>query len=310
MCVFVLKKSRFLTEKSQKKKCAWPVLSLLSVLLCSHLMLSVFVFYTTALIVVCAYVVGGTLNHSLQLAAHELSHTLCFGVVWMDKCLGIVANFPTGVPSAITFIKYHMEHHQWQGTDFIDTDVPCDFETKLFKGPFMKFIWCILQPFFYSLRPVIMNPKKPALWEFANTVACLAFDYLIYSNFGAKALAYLVIGTFLGLGFHPLAGHFIAEHYEFTRDQETYSYYGYLNWLMFNVGYHNEHHDFPKIAWSNLRKVREVAPEYYNNLVSYDSYFPIFYEYIFNPKIGPWSRVKRAYVSKADQKKANKAKAQ
>jgi sphingolipid delta-4 desaturase len=250
-----------------------------------------------------AYVVGGTVNHSLQLAAHELSHSLCFGVPALDKTLAIVSNLATGVPSGITFIKYHMEHHLWQGTDFIDTDVPCDFEVRVFTNAPMKLLWCFLQPFFYSLRPVILNPKKPGVWEAFNYVAVFAFDYWVYNTLGGKALAYLIIGTFLGLGFHPLAGHFIAEHYEFTRGTETYSYYGLLNWFMFNVGYHNEHHDFPKIAWSNLRKVREVAPEFYNDLPQYDSYYPVFYDYIMNPKMGPWSRVKRK--AGAGKKKKN-----
>ena len=250
------------------------------------------------LIVFVAYVFGGTVNHSLQLAAHELSHNLCFGYSPLDKSLGIVCNLATGLPSAITFIKYHMEHHQYQGTDKIDTDVPSDFETRVFQGAFMKFLWCVLQPVFYSLRPVFMNPKKFGTWELANYIVVLSFDYAVVHYMGYKALAYFVIGTLLGLGFHPMAGHFIAEHYEFTLGQETYSYYGYLNWLMFNVGYHNEHHDFPKIAWSKLSAVREIAPEYYD-MPSYNSYFPVFYRYIFDLKVGPWTRVKRKDTRKS-----------
>jgi len=80
----------------------------------------------------------------------------------------------------------------------------------------------------------------------------ISFFYLVL---GVKSIVYLVVGSLLGMGIHPVAGHFIAGHYMFSKGFETYSYYGPLNWIAFNVGYHNEHHDFPAVPGSRLPQV-------------------------------------------------------
>ncbi|KAM1033039.1 hypothetical protein ACFX2C_036631 [Malus domestica] len=111
--------------------------------------------------------------------------------------------------------------------------------------------------------------------------------------YGWKSFAYLILSTFVGGGMHPMAGHFISEHYVFNPDQETYSYYGPLNLLAWHVGYHNEHHDFPRIPGSKLHKVKDIAPEYYGGLVSYKSWSQVIYMYIADRTVGPFSRTKR-----------------
>ena len=58
----------------------------------------------------------------------------------------------------------------------------------------------------------------------------------------------------------------------FREGQETYSYYGPLNKLSFNMGYHNEHHDFPQVPWSRLPAVRAAAPEFYDHLYHHRSW--------------------------------------
>ena len=48
----------------------------------------------------------------------------------------------------------------------------------------------------------------------------------------------------------------MQEHFALAPDQETYSYYGPLNKVSFNVGYHNEHHNLVTVPWSRLPLIR------------------------------------------------------
>lgn len=95
-------------------------------------------------------------------------------------------------------------------------------------------------PFLYCLRPIFVLPKSIHLLEIVNWCTTLTFDGLMYYYFGGKTLIYFFLSTGLGLSLHPISGHFIAEHYVFNPGHETYSYYGPLNAITFNVGYHNE----------------------------------------------------------------------
>jgi sphingolipid delta-4 desaturase len=239
------------------------------------------------------YVVGGTINHSLSLACHELAHNLCFHDTVWNELLAMVANFAQGLPSCITFKKYHLEHHYYQGVDQIDVDIPSDIEGKFFDNTPKKVVWALLQPFFYALRPLVVKPKPANTMEIVNWIVVVLFNITFGSMFGGKAILYNIVSTLIGMGIHPAAGHFIAEHYEFVKLQETYSYYGPLNLLSFNVGYHNEHHDFPKVAGINLPKVRAIASEFYEDLSFHESWIKVIWDYITLPNVGPFSRIKR-----------------
>jgi sphingolipid delta-4 desaturase len=241
----------------------------------------------------CCYTLSGSINHMMTLAMHELSHNLGHKNKTVNRFLAIFANLPMGIPAAASFKRYHLEHHRFQGEDIIDVDIPTMLETQLFTNAFTKTIWCLMQPLFYSLRPLFVNPKDPRMWEFINIGFTVTFDSLIWYFYGFSGLFYLVIGTLLGMGIHPVAGHFIAEHYVMNKDQETYSYYGPLNWFTFNVGYHNEHHDFPFISGTNLPKVRAIAPEFYDNIPHYHSWSKVIWDYIFDAEVGPHARTKR-----------------
>nr|XP_023402330.1 sphingolipid delta(4)-desaturase/C4-monooxygenase DES2 [Loxodonta africana] len=208
-----------------------------------------------------AYAFGGCVNHSLTLAIHDISHNTAFGTcrAAYNRWFAIFANLPIGVPYASSFKKYHVDHHRYLGGDGLDVDVPTHFEGWLFCTPARKLLWLALQPFFYSLRPLCVNPKTVTRMEVLNALLQLAVDAAIFALWGLKPMAYLLASSFLGLGLHPISGHFVAEHYMFLKGHETYSYYGPLNWITFNVGYHVEHHDFPSIPGCNLPLVCQAG---------------------------------------------------
>jgi len=251
-------------------------------------------------LILAAYVLGGTINHSLSLAIHEIAHNLAFGHSrpLLNRLLGMFANLPLIVPVSISFKKYHLEHHRYQGHDDKDMDLPTEFEGRFFHTRGGKFLWVMLQPLFYALRPVLMRPMPVSQLEVINTVLQLAFDAALIYVLGVKSFVYLISGTLLAMGLHPVAGHFISEHYMFRKGYETYSYYGPLNAVTFNVGYHNEHHDFPNIPGSRLPQLKSMAPEWYDDLPSHSSWVRVIYDFVMDPEIGPYSRVKRVSKQK------------
>ncbi|XP_012061033.1 PREDICTED: sphingolipid delta(4)-desaturase DES1 [Atta cephalotes] len=244
-----------------------------------------------------AYCFGGVINHSLMLAIHEISHNLAFGHArpMANRVFGFFANLPIGIPVSISFKKYHLEHHRYQGDEKLDTDLPTLLEAKLFCTTFGKFCWILLQPFFYSFRPLVTYPKAPISLEYINLVIQLIFDGCVWYFFGGKVLFYLLFGSIMAMGLHPVAGHFISEHYMYKKGFETYSYYGPLNFITFNVGYHNEHHDFPAVPGSRLPEVKRIAAEFYDNLPQHNSWVSVLYDFVMDPEIGPYARMKRRH---------------
>ena len=51
----------------------------------------------------CAYVIGGTANHNLFLAIHEITHNLAFRGITPNKLIAIFANLPIGIPYSAAF---------------------------------------------------------------------------------------------------------------------------------------------------------------------------------------------------------------
>lgn len=243
-----------------------------------------------------AWFFGAFANHTLFVLIHEAAHNLIFKKRFLNYISGIIADLPNIVPSSVSFRAYHLKHHSFQGIYELDADLASEWEAKFIGNTIIgKAFWELFFPIFQALRPTRL--KEIAFvntWTIINWIAVFSFDVIIILFFGWAPFLYLVFSFVFSIGFHPLGARWIQEHFITSPPQETYSYYGPLNVPALNVGYHNEHHDFPSIPWNNLRKVKSLAPEFYNNLVFHKSWFKLWLRFLFDPKLSLYSRIVRS----------------
>ena len=248
------------------------------------------------LIFVTAYLAGAFIDHALFVMIHECAHRLIFKNRAANRLAGILANVPQVFPSSVAFERYHIKHHSFQGIHELDADLPNRWEARLINNFFVgKAIWLLFYPFFQAFRITRLKEIKPFDgWIALNWLVQILFVATLWWLVGPKAVAYLTLSFFFSVGLHPLGGRWIQEHYLVHNDhQETYSYYGVLNRVAFNVGYHNEHHDFPSVPWNKLPLIRKQAPGFYNTLVYHTSWTRLFFRFLFDKEISLFSRLVR-----------------
>eukprot|EP00999_Lentomonas_sp_LEN2_P000576 NODE_1574_length_807_cov_90.054412_g1525_i0.p1 GENE.NODE_1574_length_807_cov_90.054412_g1525_i0~~NODE_1574_length_807_cov_90.054412_g1525_i0.p1 ORF type:complete len:239 (+),score=39.07 NODE_1574_length_807_cov_90.054412_g1525_i0:71-718(+) len=200
-------------------------------------------------------------------------------------------------------------HHVYQGVKPFDTDIPGDWEADCVRNNLLlKILFIFMIPVTYSMRPAVVHPLKKTAMEAFNFMLILATDALIFYNFGGKGLFYILCGTLMGMCMHPAAGHFLAEHYCWEPESETSSYYGPWNILMYNVGYHVEHHDFPRVPGSRLPALRKIAnsgkKEWYPSDKRYQSWPWFLIRFLYDPTMGLYNRVTRPKSAHTEGKKA------
>ena len=247
------------------------------------------------LAVILAFLIGTVINHTCIALIHECSHNLLFKSKTMNLLSSILVNIHMVIPSAISFRKYHLRHHSQMGLYSIDADIPSRWEAELVKNVwYKKLLWLFLFPLFQSLRTMRVNTVKFFDgWVLANIILTLGFSYLIYHFFGGISLLYLASSIWFGFGLSSVGGRIIQEHFVFREDQETYSYYGLLNYPSLFVGLHVEHHDFPTIPWNHLPKLGKIAPEYYASFYRHTSWLKLVFRFIFDPKVSLYDRMIR-----------------
>jgi len=249
------------------------------------------------LIALVAYGFGAFMNHASYVMIHDASHGLIFRSRWANNLAGILAGTVNTAPTSMSFRGYHLKHHSHQGVHDLDADLPSYWEARLVgNSTWRKAVWLLLYPIMQMLRPARL--KQMAFltrWTLVDWVVVFSLDALLLWAWGPRAFLYLLASLFFAVGLHPLGGRWIQEHYLAGTDgQETFSYYGRLNRLAFNVGYHTEHHDFVSVPWNRLPQITAAAPEYYESLGRHESWSRLMWRFITEADLSLWARMTRA----------------
>jgi sphingolipid delta-4 desaturase len=250
-----------------------------------------------------AYVFGAFVIHALWTLVHECSHDLVFRTKLLNRWAAIFANLPIVLPSTVSYAVYHHKHHARFSYYRHDTDVPSRWEGWLLHGGLLRrLLWAALLPLLFQgvRRTRILASGRPRSWEqflLANSLVQYAFVAVwlaaSYGLLGQFAIWYLLGSAYFSNALHPLVGRWIQEHYVVREGQETNSYYGPLNAVAFNIGYHNEHHDFPGVSWNRLPALRRMAAETYEPLFAYKSWTVLFFQFLLDRNLRVYRLARR-----------------
>jgi len=235
---------------------------------------------------------------------HEVSHSLVFAYLPFNRLLGIFCNMVFLAPVSEVFRQHHNIHHTHLGDVKKDVDVPGERETRAVgNSSLLKTLWLIFSVFVLPVRSMAKLPVRWSGMMVLNWVACLSFSSTLFI-LSKPAFVYMLLGMILSQSMHPANARQVQRHINLYSKKEengaggedvpvherklnTFSYYGGLNLLTLNVGFHVEHHDFGNIAWSRLPEVRRIAGEkWYPSKGAYHSRgFAEIFAFILNPKI-------------------------
>jgi sphingolipid 4-desaturase/C4-monooxygenase len=242
-----------------------------------------------------AYVIGATIDHALWVLIHECTHNLVFRSPLLNKTFAMVANLPLVFPAAHSFGRYHLLHHAHLGEMDFDADVPGPVESRIVRTSAVKALWLAA---FSGVQGIVRTRrlKKVAFldgWIVTNMLVQLGAMGALWYWAGSAPIQYLLLSSVAAIGLHPLGARWIQEHFVFAEGQETYSYYGPLNRVCFNMGYHNEHHDFVTVPWSRLPALKATAPEFYDTLYAHRSWTGLLVRFIFDRDCSLFDRIVR-----------------
>ena len=265
-----------------------------------------------------AYFIGSSINIMLFQLGHECVHGLVFKKQSWNRVLFTLTTLPMFLSGHHTWWPEHLVHHTDMGSkkDFITRRRTYLLVTRLTSPLFLPYsLFMLVMQVLRSalglvmyLGGLVVGRVKPGRW----TLSVLADEHLVsayekegftlwaviyplvnllmcvglYAWGGWLSLAYLLASATFFTGFlHPYCLGWvlgISHFHGAKRYQPTASHYGqFLNLLSFNAGLHVEHHDLMAIPWRRLPKLRQIAPEFYQDLETIPSYTLLGLQFVF-----------------------------
>lgn len=244
-------------------------------------------------ILLLAFGVGAFVMHAINCVVHECTHNLVLRSAWANKAFAQIVSLPGLVPSAVAFRHYHLLHHGFFGMRYMDSDVASHGEVRFVgRSRWRKLVWLLLLPLSYTVwHPLFVRRRLPLDgWLVANILST-AFAWVAVIAYGGwPAVAYLLVSTYLSVGPHPAGAHILQEHIAFDGGNGMASYYGPLNRISVNLGYHLEHHDIPQIAGWRLPQLQRLAPQFYKGQFRHTSRLRGLWQFVADSNIGLDSR--------------------
>lgn len=250
-------------------------------------------------IFIAAFTVGQLVIHAAGSLVHETAHKLIFrgdrAKLAFDLGLEVIL---TSYAKQLTYQHEHVtSHHPYIGNyerDYEHEDI-CAFQAREVlksENPRLQRMMTVLTlaihalPLGFLIGDLVLprlnamisgrnvkdthrdiRASKPPAWQVRLFIGTSALSNLaLLLLLGPMALLYHIwaLSLFLGkLGIFNL-GQSLSEHSGSDDVNPTRSTYGRINWLLFNTGFHSEHHSFPAVPWTRLPTLRETAPEIFN----------------------------------------------
>src|ERR1700750_1899010 len=142
-----------------------------------------------------AYLLGAFADHALFVMIHECTHQLLFKNRNANRWAALLSNLPQILPSAISFEKYHIKHHSFQGVHELDADLPNKWEAKLINNYFLgKMLWLFFFPVFQIFRLSRLKEIHPIDgWIVTNFLTQAIFTTAVWYFLGFHAIGFLFL---------------------------------------------------------------------------------------------------------------------